>query len=184
MIRIRLIFAAALLSASCLSGCAWMDRDDPGARSSGTILDDQILESASKRAIKGASDDLRRSNIGVTSFNGVVLLTGQVPTDQLKQQAQEAIANLRGVRRIHNELQVAGPTTLISRSNDGWLTTKVKTALIGNEEVDADRIKVVTENGVIYLMGLVGKVAGTRSAEVARNVYGVEQVVTVFEYID
>ena len=122
--------------------------------------------------------------MGVTSFNGQVLLTGQVSSEEEKQAAGAAIKDLRKVRTVHNELEIAGPTSLVARTNDSWLTTKVKTALFTNEDTYAGRVKVVTENGVVYLMGLLSKAESEATVEKTRQVFGVQKIVKVFEYID
>ena len=173
--------AAALGVASC----ATITGSDPGARTPGVIIDDQGIERAAGGAIRNASDALRQSQIRVTSFNGVVLLTGLVSDEGLKQAAQRAVEqNVRRVRRVHNEIEVGLPITNVERVNDRLLGTRVKAGLIGSEEVDADRIHVVMRNGVAYLMGLVSRVTGDSAAHVARNVPGIQKVVKVFEYVD
>ncbi len=176
-----LSIAAALGVASC----ATITGSDPGARTPGVIIDDQGIERAAAGAIRDASDALRQSQIRVTSFNGVVLLTGLVSDEGLKQAAQRAVEqNVRRVRRVHNEIEVGLPITNVERVNDRLLGTRVKASLIGSEEVDADRIHVVMRNGVAYLMGLVPRVAGDSAAHVASNVPGIQKVVKVFEYVD
>ena len=98
--------------------------------------------------------------------------------------ASAQVEPLRNVRRVHNELTVAGETTLLSRTNDGWLTTKVKTALSAGELTDATRIKVVTENAVVYLMGLLTRSEADAAVALAREIKGVQKIVKVFEYIN
>lgn len=165
--------------------CATITGSDPGARTPGVILDDEGIERAAARVIRDASEALRESQIRVTSFNGVVLLTGLVSDESLKQEAQQAVEQqVRKVRRIHNELEVGPPVTTVSRINDRWLGTKVKTSLVASEEVDGDRVMVVTRDGVVYLMGLVSRVEGDSAADVARSVVGVQKVVKAFEYLD
>ena len=91
---------------------------------------------------------------------------------------------MRKVRTVHNELEIAGPTTMMARTNDAWLTTKVKTVLITNPETDAGRVKVVTENGVVYLMGLLSRTESEAAVEKTRQVFGVQKIVKIFEYIN
>ena len=165
--------------------CATITGSDPGARTPGVILDDEGIERAAAGVIRNTSEGLRDSQIRVTSFNGVVLLTGLVSDESLKQAAQQAVEQqVRKVRRIHNELEVGPPVTTVSRINDRWLGTKVKTSLVASEEVDGDRVMVVTRDGVVYLMGLVSRVEGDSAADVARSVVGVQKVVKAFEYLD
>ncbi len=98
--------------------------------------------------------------------------------------ATAQVEPLRNVRKVHNELTVAGKTTLLSRTNDSWLTTKVKSALSAAESTDATRIKVVTENGVVYLMGLLTRAEADAAVDIARDIQGIQKIVKVFEYIN
>ena len=118
------------------------------------------------------------------SFNGTVLLAGQVPDALLREKAAEVVKTLFGVKRIYNELSIAGNTSTMVRSSDTWITAKIKTALITSSEIQSLRIKVVTENGIAYLMGLLTKAEGERVIDVASSIYGVQKVVRLFEYID
>lgn len=169
-----------------LSGCSTAVplTDDRGKRTLGTSIDDVMVESRASTNIKSGSELLSKSNIEVTSFNGVVLLTGQVPSEDIKKEAELAIEGVRNVRKVHNELEVAGPTSIPSRLNDSYLSTKVKTALLADNETEGGRTKVVTENGVVYLMGLLTRDEADAAVEKARQVYGVQKIVKVFEYIN
>ncbi len=182
---------ALLLATTLLGGCAsfiglFQDKpiqEKPGKRTLGTAIDDEIIETKSLVNIRKASPYYASANVSVTSYNGVVLLTGQVPTEKLRTQAAEIVQPIRGVRRVHNELEIAGATSGIIRSNDLWLTAKVKTAMASNSQVRAMRIKVVSENSVVYLMGLVSKREAESAVNVARDVAGVQRIVKIFEYI-
>lgn len=158
--------------------------DDRGKRTLGTSIDDVMVESRAKSNIKSVNEQLSKANIEVTSFNGVVLLTGQVPSEDAKREAESAIDGVRNVRKIHNEIEIAGPTSIPSRLNDSYLSTKVKTALLTDGETEGSRTKVVTENGVVYLMGLLTRNEANAAVEKAREVYGVQKIVKVFEYIN
>lgn len=169
-----------------LSGCSAVlpPSEDYGKRSLGTVWDDQMTESRSARLIREAHPELETAHINTTSFNGTLLLTGQVATPELKELAGKTISDLRHVKLVHNELVVAGPTSMVARSNDSWLTTKVKTALLTDNSVEGNRIKVVTEDGVVYLMGLLTRDEAELAVGQAREVYGVQKIVKVFEYIN
>lgn len=158
--------------------------EDYGSRTFGTVWDDQMIESRGKSVIRAVSDDLKDAHLGVISFNGMVLLTGQVPSVNAKEAAATAIAGLRKVRTVHNELEVAGPTTMMARTNDAWLTTKVKTALLTGAATEAGRVKVVTENGVVYLMGFLSRTESEATVEKTRQVFGVQKIVKAFEYLN
>ena len=126
-------------------------------------------------------------HVNITSYNGVVLLTGQAPTETLRQQAQDIVAATEKVRAVHNEMTIAAPNSLLTRSSDTLITAKVKTALFnikGLDDFDPTRVKVVTEDGIVYLMGLVYHREGDAVTEEARKVGGVMKVVKVFEYLD
>ena len=154
-------------------------------RTAGTVIDDQTIELKLQDAL---NQQLPPGNhISVTSYNGAALLTGQVISAPARQQAEEIARRIDPpVREVYNEL-VIGPTLSLSvQGNDALLTTKVKTSLfqINNlPDFDPSRVKVVTENGVVYLLGLVRPVEADAAAEIASRVAGVRQVVTIFEYI-
>ncbi|MBY6191473.1 BON domain-containing protein [Microbulbifer agarilyticus] len=157
---------------------------DPGERSFGTYIDDQQLETITKVNLRKAHPELKESNIDVTSFNGVVLLTGQVSSNDLRNLAGQTAQQVHSVRQVYNEIQVRGTTSVLARTSDTWLTTKVKGALMTDKEIDSGRIKIVTENGVVYLMGLLTRQEAENAAEKTRTVGGVQKVVKAVEYID
>ena len=170
------LFASLCMLASCAS-------NDPRTRTTGAFIDDIGIERVVTREIN-ADERLRVGHVIVVSVNGVVLLVGQLPTEELRAAARNAAEGVRKVRKIHNEIEVAPPTSIGVRTNDKWMKAKVKTALLSAEDVDANLIKVVAENSVIYLMGIISRPQGDAAAEVARTVFGVQKVVKVFEYID
>ena len=176
--------AAAVLVTVMLAACATLTGKDPGARSPGVIMDDRGIESAARRALGSAGEALGGSAIGVDSFNGVVLLTGQVADESHKREAQRIVEPLRRVRRIHNEIVVGPADTLVSRANDRLLETRARGALVGSEAVNADRVKIIVRNGEVFLMGLVHREMGDAAAEVASRAHGVQRVVKVFEYVE
>ncbi len=157
---------------------------DSGERSWGAFIDDNQLETIAKVNINKASPELKASNITVVSYNGIILLTGQVGSTGLRNLAGNTVKGINKVRQVFNEIQVQGKTSLLSRTNDSWLTTKVKTVLMSHEHVDSGRIKVVTEDGVVYLMGLLKKDEADLAANVTSNIGGVQKVVKAVEYID
>ncbi|MCC5884852.1 MAG: BON domain-containing protein [Gammaproteobacteria bacterium] len=184
--------AALLCAVLILSGCtvarAISDDDvieqDPTTRTVGTRIDDTALTRLALVNVRRASDELRRSNLSVSSHNGNVLLVGQVPSEAAKSKAEQEVLKLKKVRRVYNELEVAGPTSMLTRSGDAWVTSKVKSQLLASENVRGLNIKVVTENGVTYLMGLVTRQEAEEATEITRNVGGVTQVVRLFEHVD
>ena len=176
-----------LILLALLQGCASVTgpvSEDYGKRTLGTVWDDQMIESRGSANIRAANAELGEAHLNVTSFNGMVLLTGQVPSEAVKQAAGAAVKDLRKVRTVHNELEIAGPTSMMARTNDAWLTTKVKTALFAGEDTETGRVKVVTENGIVYLMGLLSRTEADAAVETTRQVFGVQKIVKVFEYIN
>lgn len=189
--RIRNI-SLTLLLCVLASGCASVleaTTDEPiqlhpGKRTLGAYIDDEQLETITKVNLNKANPELKASHINVVAYNGIILLTGQVPTNELRAQAGTTASNIRNVRQVFNEIQVQGKTSILSRTNDGWLTTKVKTKLISSKELDGGRIKVVTENGIVYLMGLLSRFEADQAAQLASTTGGVQKVVKAVEYID
>lgn len=180
-----------LLFTLFLSGCTSfmaMTTDGPivedyGQRTQGTVVEDRHITAKAKINIDRANEVLGEANIQVKSFNKVVLLTGQVPDQASKNLAGEIATKVREVRRIHNEIEVAGETSFLSRTNDSFLSTKVKARLIGTDNVDSGRVEYVIENGRLYLMGLVTQDEADRIVESVQKVSGLQKIVKVFEYI-
>jgi len=178
-----MIRAVAILAiAAVIAGCTTMS-EDPRARTPGTVMDDQAVETMLGSDIRDADPGFESANITVVSYNGVVLLAGQVANESLKQIAGERAKNFERIRAVHNELEISAPLSLVARANDSWLTTKIKTKMLQDEELVAGKIKVVTVNGVVFLMGLLPREESDRAVEVARSVYGVQKIVKVFEYL-
>ncbi len=159
-------------------------QSDASQRSIGRMLDDESIETKALVNVRKADPRLRDANIVIVSFNGVVLLAGQVPTAQLKQVAAQTVTNIRYVEKIHNELEVGPTNPLSGRTNDGWITTRIKSRMMFSSVVDPAQVKVVTENSVVYLMGLVNQASADKAVDMARNTNGVKKVVRIFEYID
>ena len=155
-----------------------------GKRTVGTVFDDEMLESKASVNVRAAHPDLKKAHVRVIAFNGAVLLVGQVATDELRALAEQTVRDLRHVERIHNELVVAGKTSTLARMNDRILSLKVKGRLTASKEADANRVKVVTENGVVYLMGLLTRAEADAAVAVARKTGGVQKIVKVFQYLN
>ncbi len=119
----------------------------------------------------------------MTSYNKQVLLTGEVPNEQVKADAEMLVLKLPDVRAVYNELAVRPPSSLANRSNDTYITSEVKARMTGSGKLNPLNVKVVTEANVVYLMGLVTRQEGADAAEIARGANGVSRVVRIFEYI-
>jgi osmotically-inducible protein OsmY len=159
--------------------------DDRGTRTFGSKIDDSLIETKVAVNVAKASPDLdNNSHIVVTSFNGVVLLAGQTPRADLKQLAEQTASQVQKVKKVNNELQVIAPSSMLARSNDAWLTSKIKTEMLTDSAIPGSRIKVVTENGIVYLLGLLTQAEANRATNLVQGVSGVQKIVKLFEYID
>ncbi|MFP6849133.1 MAG: BON domain-containing protein [Pseudomonas sp.] len=175
MTRSPLILAALALTLT-LAGC--------GNRSVGNKIDDQFIDPEVSSNVERAHIDLTSptSHIVVTSYNGIVLLAGQTPRSDLKAMAEQAARRVNNVKKVHNELQVLQPTSLLVRSNDSLLTTRIKTQMLADSAVPGTRIKVITENGIVYMLGLVSQSEANHATSLVQSVSGVQKVVKLFQY--
>lgn len=179
-----------LAAAATLPGCAVvaggaaatgvMMADD--RRTTATYLMDEEIEL--KAASRLRELKIEGVHVDVTSFDRRLLITGEAPTEAVKNRVGEAAREVANVREIANELAISPPTSLASRTNDGYTTAKIKTRFLDDKRFSANHVKVVTENGVAYLMGIVKRSEGAAAAEVAAKTSGVRRVVKVFEYVD
>lgn len=179
---------AAALLATTLAGCAPLlvggaavgtalmvsDR-----RSSGAQLDDETIELRSAARLREAFGD--RAHINITSYNRQVLLTGEVASEQMKQQAEQIAARVDNVKSVVSELAVMPPTSLPQRSSDALITTKIRASLVDAQDLQANVFKVVTERSTVYLMGRVTPREADRATSIARQIGGVQRVVRIFE---
>jgi osmotically-inducible protein OsmY len=184
--------AAAALAASALPACAPLVIGTIAAgtaivatdrRTTGAQVDDTSIELRVRNELGAAFKAISKEvHISVNSFERKVLLTGEVPTEQAKAQAGEIAARSLNVRTVVNELMVAPPSTLGQRTNDTTVGTKVRAQFVNTKEIPFNSVSIVTERGVVYLMGFVTEKEGEIAAHVASRVTGVQQVVKVFDY--
>ncbi len=153
-------------------------------RTTGTIIDDKGIQMKAGNELYEDEMLGDQVHINVASYNGVVLLTGETPTAEMRARAEQIVSEVDKVRRVHNEITVAAPSSGLTRSSDTLITTKIKTRMVAEKEFDSGRIKVVTENGTVYLMGLVTRQQAAVATEISRSVSGVQRVVRLFEYTD
>lgn len=159
-------------------------QEDPTERTTGAIIEDRSIETKIAVNMQAIEPAFRKSSFDVISHNGVVLLIGQVESSGLKSKATEIASKASTkIKRIHNEIEVSGRTGILSRGNDTWIATKVRTLMLANAEVPSGQVRVVVENGAVYLMGIISQSEGDNAANIARNVAGVTKVVKVFEYL-
>jgi osmotically-inducible protein OsmY len=149
-------------------------------RTTGTQIDDESIE---VRASNRISDRFgSRVHVNVTSYNRIALVTGEVPDERARDEIEKIVRAVPNVREVTNDLQVAGISSYASRANDTYLTSKVRGRLFDTKRVSPVHLKVVTEAGVVYLMGVVTEPEADEAVDIARNTGGVRKVVKVFEY--
>jgi osmotically-inducible protein OsmY len=165
-----------VVGSAVMGTMAATDRRTLGAQTE----DKSIVVKGESQASRLAGD---RGHVNVSSYNRKVLLTGEVPDEQVKAALARDIGAIEGVQGVINELEIAGPSNYTARSNDTFITGKVKASFVDAKDLFANSFKVVTERGIVYLMGRVTQREGNRAAEVARGVNGVQKVVKIFEYI-
>lgn len=156
-------------------------------RSSQMQLKDERIEINAGIELNSHDDTRSQCHFNVTSYNGTVLVTGEAPTEALRNKIISIVRTIKGVKLVHNEIKVAEPSSFSSRSNDALITTKIKSSLSDIKNLpgfDSTRVKVITERGIVYLLGLVHKQEANVATEIARRETGVIQVVKIFEFIE
>lgn len=187
--KILVVFLITL----ALQGCVFVAGAAAGAagvavvydhRKLSSILDDEKISNSIVAQIKADPTLSDQTHIDVTTFNHVVLLTGEAPTASLRQQAENIARSVPNVTKVYNEVTVQGPTSTLTRTSDSWITTKIKSQMLATKDLKSGTIKVVTENGSVYLMGIVSHDQADMSVDIAREVSGVLRVVKIFQYTD
>jgi len=136
-----------------------------------------------KLEIDNKAGEFRNANMTVAAYDGEVLLAGQVPEVWQRQRAEELVKQIPDVKRVYNLIKIASPASTLTLLSDVWLTTKVKAKMIAANDLDGSQVKVVSENGTVYLMGIVPPEQAERAAEIASSTGGVRDVVKMFSYI-
>ncbi len=184
-----LLFFAVTIATLVLPGCIPLAVTGIGAtalmaddrRSTGVYVEDENIEwKARGRLIESFKD----AHVNVTSFNLAVLLTGEVPSEQMKLDIGNSVRSISSVKNVLNEITVGGNTALTARANDTFITTNVKTRFINNGKFSINHVKVVTEAGTAFLLGIVTREEADVATELARTTSGVSRVVKVFEYVE
>lgn len=185
----KLAMALLILCCFSLSGCAGLivagaatgasASQDP--RTIPTQLEDSNIEVKSMAALFKNDEIWQDANIDVVSYNAIVLLVGQAPTASLKSKAYQEIKKIPKVRKIYNQVRIAAPISFFANRNDEYLTTKIKTSMLFTGNFPSGKIKVVTENNEVFLLGLVSSIEADKAVDIARNIDGVSRVIKVFE---
>jgi osmotically-inducible protein OsmY len=186
----RNLLAALALAAAlpALQGCVTAAAVGAGTvalmvedrRTTGTYVEDENIE---WKVLARVNNDFKGAHVNGTSFNRRVLLTGQAPTEDMMKAIEAAVKSIPEVAVVVNELAVGGNSSLTSRGSDSLITSNVKTRMVGNGRFSTNHVKVVTEDGTVYLMGIVTQAEGDAAVDIARSTAGVQRVVKAFEYI-
>ena len=188
--KLVLVLGSAMLLQGCVAAAiggaavagATKIATDP--RSMGTQIDDETLESRVNSAIKKDQQIKSEARISVTAYSGRILLTGQVPNENLREVASSLAKGVQNVNDVYNEVRVGPKVDFAQISKDSWITSQIKSKMLVDSKVKTSDVKVVTENNEVFLMGNVTQDQGNAAAEIARNVAGVTKVIKVFNYLN
>jgi len=151
-------------------------------RSLGNQIDDQKIELVAHNELAKIKALKDNANLQVISVNGSVLIIGQTLNSYLRDQAVKTISGIDGIVQVHNQVRIGNTVSITTKTNDIWLTSKVKTALFASDKLNAANVKVVTENGEVFLMGIIKQENANIAVDIARNISGVNRVFKIFEY--
>jgi osmotically-inducible protein OsmY len=186
----RNLFLLVSLALS-LQGCIFVAGAAAGAAGVAVVYDHRKLEKVLKdqTITKSIYDKINanlalreNTHIEVSCFNQIVLLTGETNNTAQRQQVEAIAQNTTDVTKVYNELTIKGSTSSLTRASDSWITTKIKTEMLATKDLKSGTIKVVTENGTVYLMGLVTREQADMAVDIARHVSGVQKVLKIFQY--
>jgi osmotically-inducible protein OsmY len=151
-------------------------------RTVGEYIDDSGIEITAQNILVSRPDVRKAAHVKPVAWNGILLITGEIDSETIKQELIGKFSAIQGVRQVVDETTITGKTKLLTRSSDTWITSKVKSRLLLKTGLDANRIKVITTRGSVYLMGIVTEAEAQSATELARAIRGVARVVKVFEY--
>jgi osmotically-inducible protein OsmY len=147
-------------------------------------LDDNFTSMQAYRAIYLKTDKYKNTNISIATYNDTVLITGQTPEVGQKNEITQLVKNLANERKVYNFAEIASPSSVLTRTSDTWITSKIKAKMIATNNIDPTKIKVVTENGTVFLMGIVPKEDADTAVDIAQNTSGVQSIVKIFSYLE
>lgn len=168
---------AAFLAGASIGGTMLYDN-----RNVHTQFSDRRITDQAQNILSNDTELSKHTNISIATYNGVVLMLGQAQSPALKDRAFQAVKSVSGIRKIFNEVQIAGLDSMLQTTSDAWITSKVKTEMLARRNLHSSEIKVITEDGVVYLMGNVTHAQGALASDTARRIGGVRKVVKAFEY--
>lgn len=183
--------ALTLSLIASLSGCIFVVGAAAGAAAIAVVYDHRTIQKSMQDTqiansivdkINTVPELNNNSHIEVAVFNSTVLLTGQCPESSARVQAEMIAKSTPGINRVYNQISTEGPTSSLIRTSDSWITTKIKSEMLATEDLKSSSIKVVTESGVVYLIGIVKQSQADVAVDIARDVTGVQKVVKIFQY--
>ena len=174
--------AAAVIGAGAAAGTTAAVAHD--RRTTGTFIEDQNIELKAVKSFYSDKEINDSSHLNVTSYNLVVLITGETPSEDIRNRIVNIVREIPKVTHVYDELTIAAPSSWTSRTSDSLITSKVKTKLLTLDNFDGTRVKVVTDKGVVYLMGLLTRAESDVATKVAQETGGVQKVVKLFQYVD
>lgn len=187
-IRLRqVIQLASILTMFSLSGCMNVAMTSAqavyGNHGISNSLGDQNITILTSRAIYWNTTDFKGQHIGISTFNRIVVLTGQLPSKELHDKLTEVVDKVPGIKKAYNLTEVTNRTSSLSEISDAYITAIIKAKLVAANEIDPSQIKVITENGTVYLIGIVFPEQAEIATDIARETNGVQNVVRIFSYI-
>ena len=186
--QLLLIILACAFASGCTSIVASTHQgplvENEGVRTWGSFIDDGVIESKAKINIINSNALLAQSRVRSISYNGIVLIVGQIPNSTLAQAATDAVKRIRQVKSVENQLVVGPNIGMMQKFRDNLLATKIKVAISSSTNVSVNRIKAVVENSDVYLMGLVTRAEAQTAVQASAQIEGINKIVKVFEYLD
>lgn len=185
MVKLAAVISLTLLLQACaaavVAGGASAVTSASDRRTLGSQIDDSSIVVKAERALEANKTLDEQAHINVNSYNGILLLTGQAPSQDMVDTASQLVQGIQGIKDVQNQIRVGNPISFTTRSRDSWITTRVKSLLVADKEISALNIKVITESGEVFLMGLVSSTEADKAVEIARHVNGVSRVIKAFE---
>jgi len=185
MVKLAAVISLTLLLQACaaavVAGGASAVTSASDRRTLGSQIDDSSIVVKAERALEANKTLDEQAHINVNSYNGILLLTGQAPSQEMVDTATQLVQGIQGIKDVQNQIRIGNPISFTTRSRDSWITTRVKSLLVADKEISALNIKVITESGEVFLMGLVSSTEADKAVEIARHVNGVSRVIKAFE---
>jgi osmotically-inducible protein OsmY len=175
-----LLSGCAVVAVGTIAGTAMMAND---RRPVEIQIADEAIELKASSRLADDSEIAERGRVVAVSYNQQVVLVGQLPSEDLRARATRIVRNIPSVRAVQNQIRIGQPISAASQTHDAYITSKIKSKMALDEHMDASRIKVVTENGEVFLLGLVSRDEGQKAIEIARNTAGVTKIVDLFQYM-